>query len=398
MPTIWNWFAKSMCSSASYSTNPTRSHSKIAATGASVFFGRHSTDLPEPKTWTYWAPRAIWLDTRPWSGRLWNDQNFTPHDDPGRYHYPARVLVFWRWVAGLQAIYRQTTRCHRWGYRHSSETKEQTESLGAKFIEVEHDQNQEASVYAKVASKTMPASNGKPSAQIAAPSRFGHHHRHSPRTQIASVDWWRTGKPHENGSVIIDLAADQGGVRKQTTRNRSEKWSENYWYDHIPRKCFIPTPVNCLARTYFSSTTSPRIPQFEYNFEDEITNATLIVQNGTIRQNGKKQLIMNLDFITSPPNGLHHRVDGICGVEVISHVRVLHTPLMSGANAIHGGHHYQGAILVMLGVDPENYLGPGPRFVPSFGDPQCSGRFCSHRSHAEMFKKKKQWTILSASN
>ena len=40
------------------------------------------------------------------------------------------------------------------------------------------------------------------------------------------------------------------------------------------------------------------------------------------------------------------------GVEVIGHVPpVLHTPLMSGANAIHGVV-VIGAILVMLGADP----------------------------------------------
>ena len=42
------------------------------------------------------------------------------------------------------------------------------------------------------------------------------------------------------------------------------------------------------------------------------------------------------------------------GVEVIGHVpAVLHTPLMSGANAIHGVV-IIGAILVMLGTEPDN--------------------------------------------
>src|SRR5450755_2590580 len=44
------------------------------------------------------------------------------------------------------------------------------------------------------------------------------------------------------------------------------------------------------------------------------------------------------------------------GIEVISHVpTVLHTPLMSGANAIHGVV-VIGAILVMGTAEPENYL------------------------------------------
>ena len=44
------------------------------------------------------------------------------------------------------------------------------------------------------------------------------------------------------------------------------------------------------------------------------------------------------------------------GIEVISHVpSVLHTPLMSGANAIHGVV-IIGAIIVMGQAEPDNYL------------------------------------------
>ena len=44
------------------------------------------------------------------------------------------------------------------------------------------------------------------------------------------------------------------------------------------------------------------------------------------------------------------------GIEVISHVpSVLHTPLMSGANAIHGVV-IVGAIIVMGRAEPDNYL------------------------------------------
>ena len=51
------------------------------------------------------------------------------------------------------------------------------------------------------------------------------------------------------------------------------------------------------------------------------------------------------------------------GIEVIGNVpAVLHTPLMSGANAIHGVV-IIGAILVMLGADPENKLALSLGFV-----------------------------------
>lgn len=45
------------------------------------------------------------------------------------------------------------------------------------------------------------------------------------------------------------------------------------------------------------------------------------------------------------------------GIEVIGGVpTVLHTPLMSGANAIHGVV-IVGAIIVMLDTEPDNYFG-----------------------------------------
>ena len=51
------------------------------------------------------------------------------------------------------------------------------------------------------------------------------------------------------------------------------------------------------------------------------------------------------------------------GVEIIGHVpAVLHTPLMSGANAIHGVV-IIGAILVMLGSEPDNILALSLGFV-----------------------------------
>jgi len=78
------------------------------------------------------------------------------------------------------------------------------------------------------------------------------------------------------------------------------------------------------------------------------------------------------------------------GVEVIGHVpAVLHTPLMSGANAIHGVV-IIGAILVLLGVDPENYLGQALGFVAVLlGTLNVVGGFVVTDRMLEMFKKKK---------
>jgi NAD(P) transhydrogenase subunit alpha len=78
------------------------------------------------------------------------------------------------------------------------------------------------------------------------------------------------------------------------------------------------------------------------------------------------------------------------GVEVIGHVpAVLHTPLMSGANAIHGVV-IIGAILVLLGVEPENYLGQALGFVAVLlGTLNVVGGFVVTDRMLDMFKKKK---------
>jgi NAD(P) transhydrogenase subunit alpha len=78
------------------------------------------------------------------------------------------------------------------------------------------------------------------------------------------------------------------------------------------------------------------------------------------------------------------------GVEIIGHVpAVLHTPLMSGANAIHGVV-IIGAILVMLGADPNNIIAQSLGFVAVLlGTLNVVGGFVVTDRMLEMFKKKK---------
>jgi NAD(P) transhydrogenase subunit alpha len=78
------------------------------------------------------------------------------------------------------------------------------------------------------------------------------------------------------------------------------------------------------------------------------------------------------------------------GVEVIGHVpAVLHTPLMSGANAIHGVV-IIGAILVMLRTEPDNILAQALGFVAVLlGTLNVVGGFVVTERMLEMFKKKK---------
>ncbi len=78
------------------------------------------------------------------------------------------------------------------------------------------------------------------------------------------------------------------------------------------------------------------------------------------------------------------------GIEVISNVpSILHTPLMSGANAIHGVV-IVGAIIVMGHADPENFIALILGFIAVIlGTLNVVGGFVVTDRMLEMFKKKK---------
>ena len=77
------------------------------------------------------------------------------------------------------------------------------------------------------------------------------------------------------------------------------------------------------------------------------------------------------------------------GIEVISNVpAVLHTPLMSGANAIHGVV-IIGSIIIMLQAQPDNYFALILGFLAVvLGTLNVVGGFVVTNRMLEMFKKK----------
>lgn len=78
------------------------------------------------------------------------------------------------------------------------------------------------------------------------------------------------------------------------------------------------------------------------------------------------------------------------GIEIIGRVpSILHTPLMSGANAIHGVV-VIGAIIIMGHADPDNYLALILGFLAVvLGTLNVVGGFVVTDRMLEMFKKKK---------
>jgi len=203
---------------------------------------------------------------------------------------PARVLVYGVGVAGLQAI----ATAKRLGAIVEAtdirtETKEQAESLGAKFIQVDNNGEENGGVYAKVASEdyarrqkeAVDKSLFKADLVITTAMVPG---RTSPilirEDQVKNM---------QNGAVIIDLAAAQGGNCELSVMNKTI-------IKHgvkIIGTTIAPQSVSTNASDLYAKNTFNYLVhltegnQFKWDLEDQITDETLIVYNGKIRQNGK---------------------------------------------------------------------------------------------------------------
>ena len=97
-----------------------------------------------------------------------------------------------------------------------------------------------------------------------------------------------------------------------------------------------------------------------------------------------------LDLITNNLDLIYILILAVfVGVEVIKHIpTILHTPLMSGANAL-SGVVVVGAILVMLNADPDDYLALALGFIAVvLGIINVVGGFAVTGRMLQMFKKK----------
>jgi len=169
------------------------------------------------------------------------------------------------------------------------ETKEQTESLGAKFISVDNEGEESEGGYAKEASadyakrqkEAVNESLFKADLVITTAMVPG---RRSPvlitAEQVSHM---------KNGAVIIDLAAAQGGNCELSKMNKPVIHNGV----KIIGTTIAPESVSTNASELFAKNLYNFLNhltkgnQFRWDLEEEITDATLIVLNGKIRQNGK---------------------------------------------------------------------------------------------------------------
>jgi len=201
---------------------------------------------------------------------------------------PSRVLVYGVGVAGLQAI----ATAKRLGAVVEAtdirlETKEQTESLGAKFITVDNEGEESEGGYAKEASedyarKQQEAVNKslfKADLVITTAMVPG---RRSPvlisKEQVEQM---------KNGAVIIDLAAAQGGncevskLNKLVVKNGVKVFGATISPESVSSNASDLYAKNMY--NFISHLTEDT--KFKWEMDEEITDTTLIVKDGQIRQN-----------------------------------------------------------------------------------------------------------------
>ncbi|MGV8946980.1 MAG: Re/Si-specific NAD(P)(+) transhydrogenase subunit alpha [Lutibacter sp.] len=201
---------------------------------------------------------------------------------------PSKVLIYGIGVAGLQAI----ATAKRLGAvvmatDIRTETKEQAESLGAKFISVDNTGEESEGGYAKEASEDYArrqkeaVNNSLFQADLVITTAM------VPGRKAPVLITDEQIKQMKNGAVIIDLAAAQGGNCEGSELDKTV-------IKHgvkIIGSTMAPVSVSTNASELYAKNMYNFLMhltannQFKWELEEEITDGTLIVHEGKIRKN-----------------------------------------------------------------------------------------------------------------
>jgi NAD(P) transhydrogenase subunit alpha len=203
----------------------------------------------------------------------------------------AKVFIMGVGVAGLQAI----ATARRLGAVVTATdvrpaTKEQVESLGAKFLAVEDEefkQAQTAGGYAKEMSKEYQAKQAELTASHIAkqdivittaliPGR--------PAPRLITAEMIASMRP---GSVIVDLAVERGGNAEGARRGEiveSENGVKIVGFENVPGR-MAATASNLYARNLYAfveTLVDKKEKRLAVNWDDELVKATLLTREGAI--------------------------------------------------------------------------------------------------------------------
>jgi len=209
---------------------------------------------------------------------------------------PANVLILGAGVAGLQAI----ATAKRLGARVEAfdprpAVKEQIESLGAKFIEmelpeedVENEQGyakQQTDKFLKMEQEAIAQRLPRIDMVITTAQIFA-----QKAPVLITEDMVKKMRP---GSVIVDLAAEQGGNCELTKPNQVVKKNDVIIVGAVNLPMAIPSHASQLYATNIVNLYKHlfQAPDFKLNYDDEITRSTCILRNGEIVNEWIKSLI-----------------------------------------------------------------------------------------------------------
>ena len=203
---------------------------------------------------------------------------------------PSRVLVYGIGVAGLQAI----ATAKRLGAVVEAtdirmETKEQAESLGAKFISVDNEGETSEGGYAKQASESYAQKQREAvnkslfQADLVITTAMVPGRKSPVLISEAQV------KEMKNGAVIIDLAAAQGGNCEISKMNKTvTKHGVKIIGTTISPESVSTNASDLYAKNMYNFIMHlTENAEFKWELDEEITDETLIVKEGKIRKNGK---------------------------------------------------------------------------------------------------------------
>lgn len=199
---------------------------------------------------------------------------------------PSRVLIYGVGVAGLQAI----ATAKRLGAIVEatdirSETKEQVESLGGKFISVDNEGEESEGGYAKEASEEYKRKQKEAVNESLFKADLVITTAMVPGRKSPLLISEEQVKQMKNGAVIIDLAAAQGGNCELSEMNKTiVKYGVKIIGTTISPESVSTNASDLYAKNMYNFIIHlTEDNKLKWELEEEITDGTLIVHEGKIR-------------------------------------------------------------------------------------------------------------------
>ena len=200
---------------------------------------------------------------------------------------PSRVLVIGAGVAGLQALgTAKRLGAVTWSYDTRDVVKEQVESLGARFVELDLDtgDSEDAGGYAKAQTEEF---YERQRAQLG---------EHVSQSDIVITTALVPGQPApfliteaavkgmKPGSVIVDMAAEKGGNCELTEADQVKTVHGVTIMGHTNLPSMVPAHASQLYAKNLTTFLDHLITEgkLELDLEDEITSGTIVAHEGEV--------------------------------------------------------------------------------------------------------------------